>query len=373
MLNLGLNMVALKPTTPEEVQLFVKENKRLLPVGGGTKPALSGAANGAIPVVMSGLSGLIEYDPGEYTFTAYAGTPVAEISTVLAEHGQYLPFNPPLVKQGATLGGVVAANTSGPGRYRYGGVRDFILGIHFVDGQGQMVRSGGKVVKNAAGFDLPKFMVGSAGRFGILVDLSFKVFPEPRDYATVKVHFPGLGPALAAIAKLFTSPLEMDVLDLEPLPAGQFALVIRMGGLSSALPGRSQRLQAFFERETEATASEVIKEQAEREFWDRINAFAWVDEGLNLVKTPLSPKRVPLLENVLSRSAPARRYMAGGNVAWLAVPDLAELDRALTTLKLSGMLLFGPPERPFIGVRPGLVLAHKVKQALDPEGKFLAY
>ncbi|HMQ51738.1 MAG TPA: FAD-binding protein [Anaerolineae bacterium] len=363
----------LVPTTLEELQSMVKENQQLLPVGGGTKPALSGAPNGATRLEMSSLSGLIEYDPGEYTFTAYAGTPVGDIVAALAEHGQYLPFDPPLVKQGATLGGVVAANTSGPGRYRYGGVRDFILGVHFIDGQGQLVRSGGKVVKNAAGFDLPKFMVGSAGRFGVLVDLSFKVFPEPRDYVTVKVHFPGLGPALAAIAKLFPSPLEMDVLDLEPLPDGQYTLVSRMGGLSSALPGRTQRLQAFFERETEATATEVIQDQAERDLWAGMNAFAWVDKGLNLVKVPLSPKRVPLLENVLSRSASARRYMAGGNVAWLAVSDLAELDRVLTALKLSGMLLFGSPDRPFIGVRPGLVLAQKVKQALDPERKFLAY
>ena len=100
------------------------------------------------------LRGIVEYEPEEFTFTALAGTPVArDRARRWREQGQYLPFDPLLAEAGATLGGTVAAGVSGPGRFRYGGVRDFILGVRFVDGLGRLLRMGGKVVKNAAGFD----------------------------------------------------------------------------------------------------------------------------------------------------------------------------------------------------------------------------
>src|SRR5436190_11409249 len=117
---------------------------------------------------MRHLSGMMEYDPAEFTFTALAGTPLAVVQKELAGNGQYLPFDPPLAAQGATLGGTVAAGLSGPGRLRYGGVRDFIVGVQWVDGSGTVIRGGGKVVKNAAGFDFPKLFTGSLGRLGIL-------------------------------------------------------------------------------------------------------------------------------------------------------------------------------------------------------------
>ena len=127
----------------------------------------------------------------EFTFTALAGTPVREIAAALAERGQYLPFDPMLREAGATLGGTVAAGLSGPGRFRYGGLRDFILGVRFVDGEGRLLRLGGKVVKNAAGFDLPKFFVGSLGRFGVLAEMTFKVFPKRGRDAHAAARCPG--------------------------------------------------------------------------------------------------------------------------------------------------------------------------------------
>lgn len=364
--------MSLQPTSPEEVQRIVHSNRNLLPVGGGTKPALSAAANGEASLDMSQITGIIEYEPGEYTFTAYAGTPVDDIVAALAENRQYLPFDPPLVKQGATLGGVVAANTAGSGRYRFGGVRDFITGVRFVDGKGQLVKGGGKVVKNAAGFDLPKFMVGSAGRYGVFIDVSFKVFPEPRAYVTLKVTFPSLGPALDAIYRLGRSSNEMDILDLEPLKNNQFALVIRLGGLANALPGRIDRLRGFLKSETDAGADQLLEGDDDANLWAQMNGFGWAPTGSKLVKVPVSPKRISMVENVLHKVRPPRRYTAGGNVAWLAVEDIAKLDSLLNTLMLSGLVLIGPPGKPFVGVRRGLPLARRVKQALDPDGTFSA-
>jgi glycolate oxidase FAD binding subunit len=208
-------MTIFTPQNSEQLQKIAKEQSALIIRSGGSKPALSFPPENANLLDMSQLRGIIEYQADEYTFTAYADTALSEINMALAEHGQYLPFEPILVEQGATLGGTVAANTSGSGRFRYGGVRDFILGIRFVDGYGNLVRSGGKVVKNAAGFDLSKFMVGSLGHYGALVELSFKVFPKPQVYQTLALTYPDTRTALQAIFALSSSTLEMDALDLE--------------------------------------------------------------------------------------------------------------------------------------------------------------
>lgn len=203
--------------TVEALQDVVREGPRVLPVGGGTKPALSDPPSGdVVSVDVSGLRGMLEYDPAELTFTALAGTPVAEIDAALGEHGQYLPFDPPLAAAGATLGGVVAAGTSGSNAFRHGGLRDFVIGVRFVDGTGRLVAGGGRVVKNAAGFDLPKLMVGSAGRLGVVVQLSLKVFPRPRATTTLSFALDSSQAALGVIAALGRSALDLDALDLEP-------------------------------------------------------------------------------------------------------------------------------------------------------------
>src|SRR5207249_790891 len=105
---------------------------------------------------------------------------------------------------------------SGPGRFRYGGVRDFILAVQFADGTGQLLRGGAKVVKNAAGFDIPKFLVGSCGRFGVLVEVTFKVFPAPQSWLTLRVPCANAGDAADIIAKAARSRWELDALDYVP-------------------------------------------------------------------------------------------------------------------------------------------------------------
>ncbi len=233
----------IRPASIAEVQAAVRDvppGARSLARGRGTKPPLSTSPEGAIALDLSGLSGIIEYEPGEFTFTALAGTPITEIAAALTEHGQFLPFDPPLVEAGATLGGTVAAGLSGSGRYRYGGVRDFILGVRYVDGAGEVVRTGGKVVKNAAGFDISKLMVGSLGALGSLVELTFKVFPKPEAYATLRQSYASLDVALAALYRLTGSAMEIFALDLEPTPDGAI-LWVRLGGLAAALPERLVR------------------------------------------------------------------------------------------------------------------------------------
>jgi glycolate oxidase FAD binding subunit len=180
----------LDPASIPELVEAVRSHPKVIAVGAGTKPRLSAVDAATARISTRQLRGITQYEPAEFTFTALAGTPLTAIAEALAARGQYLPFDPMLVEAGATLGGTVAAGLSGPGRFRFGGIRDFILGVRFVDGSGRLLRMGGKVVKNAAGFDLPKFLVGSLGRFGVLAEMTFKVFPRPAASLTLTLDTP---------------------------------------------------------------------------------------------------------------------------------------------------------------------------------------
>ncbi|KAA3656733.1 MAG: FAD-binding oxidoreductase [Chloroflexi bacterium] len=358
----------LEPKMIEEVQAAVQEAKCLGVRGQGTKPALAMAWGETAVLSTRHLSGILAYEPNEYTFTAYAGTAVSEVITTLAQNNQYLPFDPLWVEAGATLGGTVAANASGSGRYRYGGVRDFILGVSFVDGSGQLVRGGGKVVKNSAGFDIPKFMVGSLGRYGILVELTFKVFPKPRSYVTLQLQYASLHAALFAMFKLAVMPFEMDVLDLAPELAGKATLIIRLGGLPEALPGRVERMRGFLQEQTEVETAVLLENEADITYWQAQNRFDWAFAASQLVKIPVTPKQIPTLDKHLTNTL--RRYSAGGNVAWVAADDMTALQTTLTELNLAGLQFTGHTDDPYLGSRKGRRFAQRIKKALDPNAVF---
>ncbi len=349
----------------EALQDAVRRGPRVLPHGAATKPALSSAPDGAVALDVSGLSGIVEYDPAELTFTALAGTPVAEVSAALAQHGQYLPFDPPFAAAGATLGGVVAAGTSGPNAFRHGGVRDFLIGVRFIDGTGRLITGGGKVVKNAAGFDLPKLMIGSAGRLGILVQLSFKVFPRPQATTTLLVDVGTLEAALAAIAKLGRGPLDFDAVDFEP--PGR--LLLRLGGGAESLPGRVVRLETAL-----GAGGERVKDAADVALWRDAAEFAWLPPGSRVIKVAITGRRVAGLEAALAATDARARYSLGANVAWVAWPaarPLEGLDTALTALELAGIVLTGAPGRVLLGRTGGGAFATRVRAALDPHARFL--
>jgi glycolate oxidase FAD binding subunit len=259
------------------------------------------------------------------------------------------------------------------------------------------VRGGGKVVKNAAGFDLPKLMVGSLGRLGVLVELTFKVFPSPEAYVTLKLDYPHLEVALTDIYRLTNSSLELHGLDLEPMSerggdakratrserreAGgknHWLLWARLGGLNEAMPARIDRLREFLLKpKGGATGVEVIKGTEEGVLWQQVKEFSWVPAGWALVKVPLTLKRIAPWEAQLNSTIARRRYSAGGNVVWVAWPNAkAEtwsdpLNSLLARLELSGLVLLGPPDQVRLGANPGEPFARRIKQALDPGGRFL--
>lgn len=358
-------MAPTQPKTIEEACLIVRQAVRILPRGGGTKPALSSPLEGVQPIDLTGLSGMLEYQPGEFTFTALAGTRVSEVEQILSEHGQYLPFDPLLVERGATLGGTVAANSSGPGRFHYGGVRDFLVGVRYIDSNGHLVRGGGKVVKNAAGFDLPKLMVGSLGTLGLLVELSFKVLPRPESFATLRLEFEDLTAALQAMQTASTARLDIDALDLVP-ENERYIVWVRLGGLQVALPARLERLRRLFDR------GDVTQGDDETHLWQADRDLAWAPPGSSLVKAALTPGRIPRLEAFLHSRLVSRRYSCGGQMAWLAAQaPLKEMDEWFKSLQLNGVAFFGPPGWPRLGEFTGRPFYRRVKDALDPARHFV--
>ena len=354
-------MTSNAPATVDELQALIREGERIHARGNGSKTALHANLNGAALADLSALSGIIEYQPAEYTVTARAGTSVRDLSAALNEQGQYLPFDPLLPEQ-ATIGGTVAANLSGSRRFRYGGVRDFILGAQVVDGLGRVFRVGGVVVKNAAGFDLSKFLVGSLGRYAIMTELTFKVFPDVPRFRSLGFQYATLDDALNAIYFINQSPYELDALDLLP-HENRWTLLARLAGYDETLPLRIERFSAAMARDT---APIHIDEPAESaSLWDPLADLA----GAPLVKVVLAPRQIPGFDALVAGNA--RRYGVGGNIAWLATEDIKQLDAALRSCALTGLCLRGVVESAVIGAPVENVLAARVKQVLDPGNKLV--
>ena len=160
------------------VQAAHQANTPLNITAAGTKSFLGRVSPDVTTLDVKGHSGIIEYDPAELVLVARAGTPLQEIEDLLGDNQQILGFEPPFVDSGATLGGAVAAGLAGPARAYSGGVRDFILGAGFVNGKGEIITTGGKVMKNVAGFDLFRPMAGSMGTLGVLLKIAIRTIPR---------------------------------------------------------------------------------------------------------------------------------------------------------------------------------------------------
>ena len=353
----------LNPTTLAELTEAVRSQPRVLGVGARTKPRLSQVGEDVALLSTRALRGIVEYEPDEFTFTALAGTSVREIGQALAEKGQYLPFDPMWLDAGATLGGTVASGVSGPGRFRFGGVRDFLLGVRFVDGQGRLLRMGGKVVKNCAGFDLPKFFVGSLGRYGVLAEVTFKVFPAAASRLTLKLTTSGAEAAAKVFTDAANSRWELDALDL--LPDGK-TVCLRLAGPAAALETISREILARWPGQT-LTATEADAA------WTELREFRWAHAGGALVKVAITPAVVPSLDAAARSLAGTRvHFSAGGNVAFVSLPSsvtATALQERLRALSLPAISLSGDAPL-WCGARTNSAIASAVKQALDPQNRF---
>jgi glycolate oxidase FAD binding subunit len=186
------------------------------------------------------LAGISSYEPTELVVTAYAGTPLAQLESVLAERGQCLPFEPPHFAGGATVGGMVAAGLSGPARASAGAVRDFVLGMTMVNGQGQLLTFGGQVMKNVAGYDLSRVVTGSLGTLGLIVEVSLKVLPVAPGEATLKFEM-GQQQALEKLAEWGGQPLPLNA-SCWVEDSGVATLFLRLRGAQAAVESACRAL-----------------------------------------------------------------------------------------------------------------------------------
>ena len=232
----------LRPESEDELaELIAAATRPLSPRGGGTRGA---SVAGAQPIDLGGLSGITLYEPAALTLVARAGTPLAQVKSALDANRQRLAFEPAdwrglLGTAGQpTVGGMVAANISGPRRVQAGAVRDACLGVRFVDGRGTVIRNGGRVMKNVTGYDLVKLMAGSWGTLGVLTEVALKVLPAPEAEATLLL--PGLDLPRAVQAMTLALGSAFEVTGAARLPDGR--TLIRVEGFGPSVAYRAGRL-----------------------------------------------------------------------------------------------------------------------------------
>jgi len=202
----------LSPQTEEELAAIVREDRPLQAYGSGTKRHY-GPSSGAEarPVCLRKLSKITAYEPGDLVVTVQAGVRLVDLQAELAKRNQWLPLDPPFAE--ATIGGILATNSSGPRRYGYGTIRDHLLGTRSVGPDGVVTRSGGRVVKNVTGYDLHKLHVGAFGTLGIVTEASFKLRPKPDISAAFVFPCASVEDAHDLLLKVYASPLRPVALE----------------------------------------------------------------------------------------------------------------------------------------------------------------
>jgi glycolate oxidase FAD binding subunit len=180
-----------------------------LRIRGGNTKAFYGRAPAGEPLDLSGHQGIVDYEPTELVITARAGTPLKQIEATLAQHNQWLPFEPPHFGERATLGGTIASGLSGPARPYTGAVRDFVLGVVCVNGRGERLAFGGQVMKNVAGYDVSRLMAGAMGTLGALLEISLKVLPRPARELTLALSMDA-DKAIATMNQWAAQPLPLS-------------------------------------------------------------------------------------------------------------------------------------------------------------------
>lgn len=213
--------------------------------GGGSKSFYGRQPVGEV-VDMRAYSGIVSYEPTELVVTVKAGTPLAELEALLAEHGQMLAFEPPHFGDEATVGGCVAAGLSGPRRLAAGPLRDFVLGVQILDGRGDLLSFGGQVMKNVAGYDVARLMAGSLGTLGLLLEISLKVLPRPAAETTLRFEL-DQAQAIARLNEWGGQPVPLSAsvwraAANRPGARGGGELLVRLSGAQAAVGSAVRRL-----------------------------------------------------------------------------------------------------------------------------------
>ncbi len=235
----------LRPENPEQLAALLREaacGHRTINLGGNFSKDRLGEppVSADVTISTSSMSRLLQYEPRDLTVSVEAGMPFSELVRTLAAQNQMLPLDPPWLKE-STVGGVLAANLSGPRRRLYGTARDMVIGMTFVTLEGKLIQSGGMVVKNVAGLDMAKLMIGSFGTLAAIATVNFKVFPVPVASRTFVMEFTTFAEAFAERDRILNSVLQPAAIDIVNWPR-DFRLLIRVAGNEAVLDRYAREL-----------------------------------------------------------------------------------------------------------------------------------
>lgn len=324
--------------------------KRPLTIRGGGSKAFLGRAPVGEPLEVAGHNGIVNYQPKELVLTARGGTTLEEMESALAAHGQMLPFEPPRFGPGATLGGTIACGLSGPARPYLGAARDLVLGTRVLTGRGEILRFGGEVMKNVAGYDVSRLMTGAYGTLGVLLDVSLKVLPVPAASRTLSQERDP-AQAIALMNRWASRPLPITATCYD----GE-RLYVRLAGAEQGVAQAAADIGGEPLTGAESFWREKVREQG---------------HGFFAGDAPLWRLSVPQAAPPLA--LPGKQLVEwGGAQRWLRSDAPAESIREVVARVGGHASLFRGGDRSgevFHPLPPALMRLHRrLKQAFDPEG-----
>ncbi len=327
--------------------------------GGGTRSGWGRPIGGAEELSTRGLDEIVEHSPGDFTAVLGAGVPVARAQAQFAEAGQMLGLDPPPAP-GATIGGLVATADSGPRRHHYGPPRDLVIGATVALPDGTVAKAGGKVIKNVAGYDLPKVMSGAFGTLGVIVEVAVRLHPLPEATATARLQSGDPDELARAAAELAHRPLELDSLDVR-YAAGEGAILARFAGATAA--ARASALDGF----------EVIED--DESLWEAQRAGQRAAGDGVVIRVSALPTDLPDVLRAADELGAGVVGRAGVGVSFLSLPaaDADAIEQLRADLAPSACTMLDAPAALRAAVDPWglpeggeLALARRLKERFDP-------
>ena len=363
-----MTMDRMLSTLADRVRAAAADQTPLRIRGGGSKAFLAGAAPRGEWLDTRPLAGIVSYEPSELVITARAGTPLAELEAALAEQNQCLPFEPPHLRSGTTVGGMVAAGLSGPARASVGAVRDYMLGVSIINGRGEPLTFGGQVMKNVAGYDVSRLMAGSWGQLGVITDVSLKVLPMAPAEATLAFEC-GQAEALERLHAWGGQPLPLNA-SCWVEGGGAARLYVRLRGAVAAVEAACRSMGG--ERQTRASVPADWQDCREQ----RLPWFAQRAPQQALWRLSL-PQTAPVLALPPGVAAPlvewhgALRWVQAGAEHASALHALARAAGGSASLFVATSEDAASAEAPSDALSPALAKIHRqLRQAFDPAGIF---
>lgn len=367
------------PTTQSEAVDIVRdglaEGHSLKIVGGGTRQSIGRDVNADETLSTAGLSGITLYEPTELVMSALAGTSLAEIENALASRGQFMAFEPPdfqgtLGSAGVpTIGGVFATNASGPRRLVSGAARDHLLGVSLINGRADVIRAGGRVMKNVTGLDVTKLVCGAHGTLGLMTEVTFKVLPRPAFEQTLVLRLESVRDAVTYMTRAMGTPFEVS-----GAAFCDHKVYLRVEGFANSVRYRIQALAAALSRQ-----DRIIEAEESAATWRDIKSLAGLGAptGWEIWRLSIAPSKAA---GVLALLAPECRLLLdwSGGLAWIATEHPIEDVIRPAAAKAGGhLMLFRAAEErrrsipTFHPLSAGAKrLTQGIKNSLDPSRIF---